>query len=165
LVIASRFGQGRVVACLTSAGSSWNDWAQGLAVPSYVVFITELPKYLAGGARPTGLTLGTPLVIVLDARRFEPTARVFYRDKAGKDVALAEKKALAANEHLMFTFIEAREPGLYSFEFPLRNGKGTVRRGFVFNVDALAECNLLRAAEKDLPAGSPRAKGKLTLER
>lgn len=46
LVIATHFGAGRVVACLTSAGPAWNDWSKGVAAPSYVVFIAELAEFL-----------------------------------------------------------------------------------------------------------------------
>jgi hypothetical protein len=154
-----------VAACLTSARASWSDWGNGLAAPSYVVLVTELAKYATGGAAPAGLTVGSPLTLELDAGRIEPKGRVSYHGDAGKDVSLGELQGVAADGRVRFTFANAREPGVYSFEFPLRDGKGSVRRVFAFNVDARAECDLRRATEKDLPRRPAGAKGKLTIER
>jgi hypothetical protein len=47
ILLASRFGEGRVIVCLTSAGKQWNDWASGVAAPSYVMLLAEMAKYLA----------------------------------------------------------------------------------------------------------------------
>jgi hypothetical protein len=49
IVVAAPFGKGRVVACLTSAGGSWNDWADGPASPTFVMLTTNVAKYLKGG--------------------------------------------------------------------------------------------------------------------
>jgi len=52
IVVAAPFGKGRVVACLTSAGGSWNDWADGPAAPTFVMLTANLAKHLAGGDPP-----------------------------------------------------------------------------------------------------------------
>jgi len=49
LVVAAAFGKGRVVACLTSAGGNWNDWADGPASPTFVMLTTNIARYLKGG--------------------------------------------------------------------------------------------------------------------
>jgi hypothetical protein len=46
LLIAAPFGKGRVVVCLTSAGKSWNDWADGPASPTFVILTANLASYL-----------------------------------------------------------------------------------------------------------------------
>jgi hypothetical protein len=51
LVIASTFGKGRVVVCLTSAGPAWNDWAGGPASLTFVILTANMAKHLAGADR------------------------------------------------------------------------------------------------------------------
>jgi hypothetical protein len=48
LVIASTFGKGRVIVCLTSAGGDWNDWADGPAAPTFVILTANMVKHLSG---------------------------------------------------------------------------------------------------------------------
>jgi hypothetical protein len=50
LVVASTFGKGRVVVCLTSLGGDWNDWVDGPASPTFVILTANMVKHLAGGA-------------------------------------------------------------------------------------------------------------------
>ena len=54
LAVERRFGQGRVVAFLTTAAPVWNNWARNN--PSFVVAMQELQAYLAAreSARPAG---------------------------------------------------------------------------------------------------------------
>jgi hypothetical protein len=47
LLIASTFGKGRVVVCLTSVGGDWNDWADGPAAPTFVILTANLVKFLS----------------------------------------------------------------------------------------------------------------------
>jgi hypothetical protein len=46
LLVAAAFGKGRVVVCLTSAGKSWNDWADGPASPTFVILTANMASYL-----------------------------------------------------------------------------------------------------------------------
>src|SRR5205814_5732260 len=72
LVVSSRFGKGRVVVFLTTAGRAWNDWAGGsFAAFTYPVVMLELQKYLTSVAEDTDLTVGSPLEIQLDSTRYD----------------------------------------------------------------------------------------------
>lgn len=53
ILVAAPFGKGRVVVCLTSAGDAWNNWADGLAAPTFVMLTANIAKYLTGGDSPT----------------------------------------------------------------------------------------------------------------
>jgi hypothetical protein len=46
LVVAAPFGKGRVIVCFTSAGKSWNDWADGPAAPTFVILTANMASYL-----------------------------------------------------------------------------------------------------------------------
>jgi hypothetical protein len=52
LVLAAPYGKGRVVVCTTSAGGDWNDWAGGLAAPTFVILTANIAQYLSGGDAP-----------------------------------------------------------------------------------------------------------------
>jgi hypothetical protein len=49
IVVASTFGKGRVIVCLTSVGGDWNDWAEGPASPTFVILTANMVKHLTGG--------------------------------------------------------------------------------------------------------------------
>ena len=72
LVVTSRFGKGRVVVFLTTAGRAWNDWAGGSpASVTYPVVMLELQKFLSSVDTEQDKTVGTPLDIELDSTRYE----------------------------------------------------------------------------------------------
>jgi hypothetical protein len=83
LVVDKRFGKGRVVAVLTSAGTRWNDWAGGSFVSfTFPVFVIDLEKYLTGGE------VKGPGAIIVD------TQRAFTREfRAPKAVVIAPGKS------------------------------------------------------------------------
>ena len=68
LIVEHKFGEGRVVAVLTTASPLWNDWGRRA---SYIVTMLELQAYLS--ARPEVVRLvGTPLAIKLDRTKYKP---------------------------------------------------------------------------------------------
>src|SRR5690606_28013509 len=73
LVVEQTFGDGRVVAFLTTAAPAWNNWA---ANPSFVVVVQELQAYLSS-VRSTepARQVGTPLELRLDPSRYQPQVR------------------------------------------------------------------------------------------
>jgi hypothetical protein len=169
LVISARFGKGRVVVFLTTAGLAWNNWAGGsLASYTYPVVILELQKYLTSVADETDLTVGTPLEMQLDATRYDgrigrsflPEARENSRGNAPEENAnpidLKEQVVAESGGRLTFSFDEARKPGLYLFDLARREEQDappgmpkTEQRAFAFNVDT-RESDLRRAAKEDL---------------
>ncbi len=169
LVVTARFGKGRVVAFLTTAGRAWNDWAGGsLASPTYPVVMLELQKYLTSVGEETDLTVGTPLEIRLDSTRYDGKIRRFFQPEARDNnpastagessnlVDLKEQVVAESGGQLAFSFDEARKPGLYLFDLTRReeasSPAGTPKaeqRAYVFNVDP-RESDLRRAVKEEL---------------
>ena len=48
LFVEKNFGEGRIIACLTTLAPKWNDWAKN---PSFVVMVLKLQSYLAASTR------------------------------------------------------------------------------------------------------------------
>lgn len=66
LVVERPFGTGIVVAVLSTAGPTWNNWARGN--PSWVVVMLELESHLAAARRRAGtLEVGDEVRLALDA--------------------------------------------------------------------------------------------------
>jgi hypothetical protein len=66
LVVERPYGDGMVVAVLTTAAPNWNNWARGN--PSWVVVMLELESHLARSRRRAeSLEVGDPLAVRLDA--------------------------------------------------------------------------------------------------
>ena len=73
LVVERRFGKGRVVAFLTTAAPTWNNWARN---PSFVVVVQDLQAYLS--QRPgeaESRLVGSPLELRLDPALYQPHVR------------------------------------------------------------------------------------------
>lgn len=68
LAVERSFGKGRVVAFLTTASPTWNNWAGN---PSFVVTMLELQAYLSQpSADDKSRLVGSPLVLRLDPKIF-----------------------------------------------------------------------------------------------
>ena len=65
LVVARRYGKGRVCAVLTSAGTAthWNDWGNGLASWSYTPFLMDLQRWLISSGDDLNRTVGEPIKV------------------------------------------------------------------------------------------------------
>ena len=73
LALERRFGKGRVVAFLTGAAPTWNNWARN---PSFVVVVQDLEAYLSQGpAEGRSLLVGAPLELRLDPAAYQPQVR------------------------------------------------------------------------------------------
>lgn len=72
LVATSRFGEGNVVAFLTTLSPTWNNWATG---PSCPVVLLQLHGFLSSSRRSFQVSeTGVPLMMELDTRQFRPEA-------------------------------------------------------------------------------------------
>jgi hypothetical protein len=134
LMIEHRFGLGRVVTCLTSAGplltpegESWTNWANGPGAPSYAVMQLELARLIARGDRmPPPKMVGDPIVIPLDRTKYRETvevvgpddqvSQVTAIDDAKKDEPPVEnsKDAPAELPLLTATYEDTIQPGFYT---------------------------------------------------
>ena len=84
VLLEHRFGSGRVVACLTSCGPAWNNWA---LYASYVVLQLELQKYVARTDRlPPQRVVGEPIRQSLAPSEFTETVEITTPELAGQHV-------------------------------------------------------------------------------
>jgi hypothetical protein len=164
LLIAARYGDGRVAAFLTSAGHSWNDWGGGPGSPTFVVLNVLLHKYLASGPTPYSLPVGTPLTVELDAAGYQAKMRASYQGEAAKEIKLEEHRGTVSNGRVAFTFDQTQLPGIYWLSIPRKDDKGALRRAYAINVDAAASFDLRRATRDELLRKPADAKGKITLD-
>jgi hypothetical protein len=186
LVLTNRYGKGRVVAFLTTAGKAWSKWAGGCpASATYPIVVVELQKFLSSGNEEQNRFVGAPLTIELDAAQYENKMHRYYQPEvpeapqgaaqppAGKRAGLTdlgEQLGTADQNKVTLLFEEARKPGVYLFDLFQRQQAGgepkREQRAFVFNVDTLAEGDLKRAGKEELernPTNAPHDRGKITV--
>ncbi|MGH7224111.1 MAG: hypothetical protein ACRELF_12850, partial [Gemmataceae bacterium] len=74
LVVARRYGKGRVCAFLTAAGTAtnWNDWGKGINGMTYVPFLMDLQRWLIRSGDDLNRTVGDSVKVVLDSGRYQP---------------------------------------------------------------------------------------------
>ncbi len=170
LVVASRYGRGRVVTFFSTAGKKWNDWAGGSpASITYPMIMIDLQKHLTAADAESNKIVGHDLTIERPAARYEPRLRVSLIEERGsantqpgrvmvqlpqKD--LGEVVGAAAGERLSFVIDKTRttKPGLYRLDLTPRSEAGgetkTETVAFAFNVDTDGESDLRRASLDDL---------------
>jgi len=175
LLVGKRYGKGRVLAYLTTAGSAWNDFPNGPARPYYVMLMLEMQKYLASMGTDVNRIVGSPLEVLLDASRYANRMRRFFipegdapagddAPKAANAIDLREQVGVVQGSRLSFIFAEARTPGVYRFELtPQAEGATaaparTEQVSYAFNVDTVAEGNLQRATRDDIESAAPGAR-------
>lgn len=81
LTVERKFGEGRVVAMLTTAAPTWNNWARN---PSFVVMVQDLQAYLAH--RPAGALsrpVGAALELALAPAEYQPQVRFVLPGQTG----------------------------------------------------------------------------------
>ncbi len=126
LVVSARFGKGRVVVFLTTAGRAWNDWAGGSpAQLTYPVVMLELQKYLTSVGDESDLTVGTPLEIQLDATRYDGRIHRSFLPEARES-----NPGNAADENAnpidLKDQVVADSGGRLAFSFDERVGRGSI---------------------------------------
>lgn len=151
LMFEHRFGQGRVVTCLTTADPTWNTWALN---PSYVVFQLELLKHVARTSRNLELRLvGEPIQLALDPAMYTDTIEITRPDgdqtvrmqataetaeNSAGTTATTEKtgagRESSSRLQLRATYRETNQPGIYGVR--LVDQSSTVeQRLLAYNVD------------------------------
>ena len=141
LMVESSFGRGRIVACLTSAGPVWNNWARNA---TYLPILLLLEDYLAGGKMRTdsfNLSMSVKLIkssneFLSNVSVFSPVARSDQRDEKELEMIEVEGGELVVT---LPTYTSAgREamnyPGIYDFWFQRLNGAWDINRTAI-NVD------------------------------
>jgi len=92
LAVEKTFGEGGVVAVLTTAAPEWNNWAR--ANPSWVVVLLELESHLARLCRRAeSVTVGDPVVVRLEVGIDEPDVQFLVPP----DAAVVRQTAVATS--------------------------------------------------------------------
>ncbi len=164
-VVGGHFGKGRVVACMTTAGKTWNNWAGGSApTPLYPLFIWELQNYLSGQGSESDLTVGAPVELTIDPEPFKQRRSAQLKmtrrhmtpqeDKPAKATPAGEDFGQAVGKRLSFRFDKTPEPGLYVTELRFADEPSDkpplATYSHVFNVDTPTEGPLQRVSSDDL---------------
>jgi hypothetical protein len=173
LLVSRKYGKGAVLAYLSTAGSAWNDFPNGPGRPYWVMLMLEVQKYLAGAGSDVNRIVGSSVELGLDAARFTSRMRRFYvpepgaeagGDKPAKgDQDLREQVGAVQGQRVLFSFNEARRPGVYRFEFTPQTAAADKAAGrsdaqaVAFNVDTAAEGDLRRASRDDIESAAPGA--------
>jgi hypothetical protein len=177
LVVARKYGKGRVCAVLTSAGTAvdsqtkmrWNDWGNGLASWSYTPFVMDLQRWLIGSGDDLNRIVGEPIEVELDAGRYQPKMKMTFQpqrdldktkiDEQIKPMEFPEQSLPMKDNVLTLDFRDTREPGVYTFEF-YPNSKDAAGQAevlsYAFNLDTTKESDLRRASRDKLER--PRAR-------
>ncbi|MBX3439305.1 MAG: BatA domain-containing protein [Planctomycetaceae bacterium] len=134
VILEHTYGEGRVMTFLTSAGPAagpdgtvWNDWANGLAAPSYAIMHLELQKHIArrDRAQPRR-TVGEPIIERLDRRNYQEDVEIGMPDgevltikagapspEAAAGSAVATNLGESAADQWTAIFRETDRPGIY----------------------------------------------------
>jgi len=161
LVVAGLYGKGKVVAVMTTAGKTWNDWGGGSdASLVYQPFIWETVNYLSSQGSDANLTVGTRVQLDVDISRYKGNenlkmARYFHKADQGKAEVVLDTEQFGTLDHGLRTFVFDRtlEPGFYQANLIDNNADRKVPLasfGQVFNVDTVREGNLQRIAQEEM---------------
>jgi len=158
LVVARRFGQGRVVVFLTTLAPIWNNWAHE---PSFVVVMLQLQAYLAAlEAEVDPRRVGSTLEVQLDAQRFRPEVRFALPPLPNiPEVPVIERIAVAGEADRAPPLVarlgggdgQTDRAGVYQVLPMTRDGQVEVQR-YALNVDP-AEGDLALIESRQLAEG------------
>lgn len=96
LVLERKFGEGSVIAVLTTLAPQWNDWAKN---PSIVVTLLEMQAYLASGQRSDDPRLvGTPLEVTLDGSQYRSSLEFIQPGAGDRQRMKIEREASTGSE-------------------------------------------------------------------
>jgi hypothetical protein len=177
-LVVKTIGKGRVLACMSTANSEWNDMPGGPSRVYWVMLMLEMQKYMASNTADANLTLGNSLDLELDATRFDANIQRFAPPKIdyGKTgqvkyaaVDMGRQAGDVTGNKLSLHFNEARTPGVYEFILTRKDVDGANAKpgdksqgdkgrqetiAYAFNVDAAAEGNLKRVTSDEFKAVS-----------
>ena len=133
LAVERKFGEGRVIAVLTTAAPTWNNW--GRNNPSFVVAMLELQAFLGGRANDEPFRLvGSPVQLSLDPSIYGPQVRFSSPDE-NKLPAVTVDAAPGADGSLAVSLAGTDRSGYYTARLTRSDGASEDRL-FALNVDA-----------------------------
>lgn len=132
LAVEKRFGEGRVVAVLTSAAPVWNNWARN---PSFVVAMQDMQAYLSRrSAADVSRRVGSKLELELDADKYQREVRFVTPDEDAAPTGTVNAVP-AADGSLAVSLAETDISGMYQARLARSDGNAEVRH-YAFNVEA-----------------------------
>lgn len=147
LVVERDFGKGRVVAFLTTAAPTWNNWARN---PSFVVVVQDLEAYMA--QRPgddQSRLVGAPLTLALDPAIYQPQVRLITPN-VGRSGVSAVNAVPKMSGMLSAVLTDTDVSGVYETQLTRVDGASETRR-YALNVDP-AEGDLATTGPEQLAA-------------
>jgi hypothetical protein len=178
LYVAKQIGNGRVLAFMSSAGVSWND-LEGPGLTYFALITIEMQRYLGSAGTDLNLPLGRNFEFAFDAQSYSNRAKkwLLWQDlKSGtgpnpipelaKFTALGEQVLTTNKDKNILNFDEAKQPGVYVFEFTEQRVGGAGKepilrpdyRALAYNIDARAESDLKRADTTEIESIAKGAK-------
>jgi hypothetical protein len=130
LAVERRFGEGKVVAFLTTAAPDWNNWARNN--PSFPVAMQELQAYLSREPADTSRLVGTPLVVKLPPAQYDRAVRFVTPEKEALPVVV---NAVPTSDGALTAGLTATDfAGICRVVLHRRDGQEETRQ-FAYNVD------------------------------
>ena len=130
--IEKQYGRGRVVAFMTTAGPTWNNWAR--ENPSFPVAMLELQGYLASQlSTEVPHLVGMPLDVVLDPAQYEEQVEFTTPDKTAGP--MRTEAAMLTSGKLLASFPATGRAGMYQARLLRKDGKEEIRQ-WAYNVEA-----------------------------
>ena len=147
LAVERRFGQGRVVAFLTTASPVWNNFAQTGHFWGWIILLQPYltPRPAADAPR----IVGAPLRLDLDVGQYTGQVR-FTTPEHGASAQQTVEAVAAANGTSTASLLGTDMAGLYEAQLTRRDGGADVRR-FAVNVDP-AEGDMKQISRAQLDA-------------
>jgi hypothetical protein len=132
LAVERRYGEGRVVAVLTTAAPVWNNWARN---PSFAPAMLDLQSYLAQRpAADVSRPVGSKLELELSEEDYARQVR-FSLPGEGPDSEITTTAALTTKGTLAASLLQTERSGIYQAELRRTDGSGELR-SYALNVDA-----------------------------
>jgi hypothetical protein len=145
LFVTGLFGQGRVIACTTTAGPMWNNWARNATFPPILLLMHD---YLSAGRYSTiELDVQTPFLINEDSRSILPNAKLLRPVAKSQPRTIVELKLKPTGDGRLVNQIsgqpgtqqddefEVQRPGIYEVWMQNIDGSPSViRKGFNLDV-------------------------------
>lgn len=130
LAVERSFGEGRVIAFLTTAGPGWNNWAR--ANPSYIVTMQQLQAHLSAWKQSDpARQLGTPLKIDIAGANFVP--EIGFVTPLEGSLGMFSAKATQADDHLTYTLDNTEKSGIYEARLTTNDGRVEIQQ-YAYNV-------------------------------
>ena len=130
LVLERGFGKGRVVAFLTTASPTWNNWAKN---PTFVVAMQDLQAYLSHRlAAAESRLVGSPLELDLDPARYQPQVRFMLPEETGSPREIVD--VARTNNKKTISFYDTDRSGFFEAQLTRADNSQEIRR-YAMNVD------------------------------